>query len=293
MKKEQMAGHGIALVCIVIWSSVIIFTKILLQTLKPADILFWRFLIGYLTLWIIYPHPLRLKNKRSECIFLICGLTGVNLYFYLQNSALQNTRASDVSIIICIAPMFTAILQQIVNKKKKCSLYFYFGFIIAILGIICVCSSGAKGSSNIGGIIMTLCAGIAWAIYSVSGELLANDKYPVILCIRRYFFYGLLTMIPMLLLHGMTSVSVVLRPEIMGSLCYMGIGASAMAYVLWNISTKKIGIVQTNLYLYLIPIMTIIISAIVLEEQITRNVILGTVLTIVGLILSEKRRSNE
>lgn len=289
MGKETVKGHVIALGCILIWSSVMISTKILLETIQPVDILFWRFFIGYFMLWILYPHPLKLKTRKHEWIFFFCGLTGVNFYFYLQNSALEITRASDVSIIICIAPMLTALLQQLVKRKRTLSVFFYIGFIIAILGVMLVCGSGDTGTISIRGDLMTVGAAAAWAFYSVLGERAAGEGYAAIACVRRYFFYGLITMIPMLAAQGMTDIKEIMRPKIVGNLCYMGVGASAFAYVLWNISIEKIGVVQTNLYLYLFPVVTIAIAAIMLGEKITLGIAVGALLTVLGLVLSEKR----
>lgn len=286
--RERWKGHLVAVICILIWSSVIISTKVLLKQISPADILFWRFMIGYVVLWILYPHPMKLRDRKQELAFLVCGITGVNLYFSMQNMALQITRASDVSIIICIAPMLTALLRQVVHRKRELSVFFYIGFVIAITGVILVCSSSADQTVNFVGNLMTFIAAAGWAVYSVVGERIAREGYSLIPCVRRYFFYGILTMIPFLLTQEMAPISVIVRPQIIANLCYMGIAASGLAYVLWNYSAQKIGVVQTNIYLYLLPLVTITISAFVLDEKITVGIAIGAVLTVVGLILSEK-----
>jgi drug/metabolite transporter (DMT)-like permease len=67
---------------------------------------------------------------------------------------------------------------------------------------------------------------------------------------------------------------------------FLGIGASALCYVTWNYAVSILGAVKTSIYIYLIPIITIIISAIVLHETITLVALIGVLLIIFGLYIS-------
>ena len=50
MKNKTAAGHLAALFTILIWGTTFISTKVLLADFAPAEILFYRFVIGYLAL---------------------------------------------------------------------------------------------------------------------------------------------------------------------------------------------------------------------------------------------------
>ena len=69
----------------------------------------------------------------------------------------------------------------------------------------------------------------------------------------------------------------------------LGFGASALCFVTWNYAVSKLGAVATSSYIYLVPVITIIFSAIFLSEPVTLMMAAGTVLTLGGLALSQKK----
>ncbi|WP_302311138.1 EamA family transporter [Parasutterella excrementihominis] len=68
---------------------------------------------------------------------------------------------------------------------------------------------------------------------------------------------------------------------------FLGLGASAMCFVTWNFAVKVLGAVKTSVYIYLVPVITVLCSVVVLHETISTRAALGTLLTLVGLLLSE------
>lgn len=114
---KKAAGHLAALVTILIWGTTFISTKVLLVDFEPIEILFFRFVLGFLALLIVYPHRMKGTNKRQEAVFAAAGLCGVCLYYLLENIALTYTMASNVGVIISIAPFFTAMLSHLVTKE--------------------------------------------------------------------------------------------------------------------------------------------------------------------------------
>ena len=88
---EKTSGHVCALVTILIWGTTFISTRVLLDTLTPLEILFGRFLLGYLALVMVRPRMLRPGGLRRELLFAAAGLCGVPLYFLLENLALTIT----------------------------------------------------------------------------------------------------------------------------------------------------------------------------------------------------------
>ncbi len=285
--KHSRLGHIYAGICILIWGSVLVATKLLLQKLTPFDILWWRFCIGYLFLWILYPHPVRIKSIKHELYFAVGGLFGVHLYFVFQNVALTMTGAGDVSIIISLIPMVTALVMQNIHRRKETGIQFYAGFCLAVSGTVMVCSQGLQGGRGLSGDLLVFLAVLCWSVYTVVSERLSESGYPSLGLIRRCFFYGLLSMLPEFLVWKTTPIHEVWSVEVAVPLLFMGIAASALAYVFWNLAIERIGAVKTNLYMYALPVITIGISCIVLREQITPISVLGIVLTLAGLGLSE------
>ena len=73
------------------------------------------------------------------------------------------------------------------------------------------------------------------------------------------------------------------------NILFLGAGASALCFVTWNVSVKILGALKTSVYIYMVPVVTVIASAIILGGRMTPASVLGTALTLSGLILSQKR----
>lgn len=63
--------------------------------------------------------------------------------------------------------------------------------------------------------------------------------------------------------------------------------------MLWNLSTKWIGAIKTSIYIYVSPVITVILSVLILHEKITVISIIGTVLILIGLVISQKTKTTD
>ena len=68
---------------------------------------------------------------------------------------------------------------------------------------------------------------------------------------------------------------------------YLGLGASALCVVTWTFAGHELGAVKTSVDIYLVPVITVITSVLILHEKLTLLAGIGTVLTLIGLFLSE------
>ena len=288
-EKNNMLGHATAMLTILIWGTTFISTKILLRAFQPVEILFFRFILGFLVLLAVHPKRLKLANVREEFLFALAGLCGICFYYLLENIALTYTLASNVGVIISVAPFFTAILNHLfVKTEETWRAPFFVGFVVAMLGIACISFSGGNLAVHPLGDALAIAAAFVWAVYSILTRKISSLGYPVILCTRRTFFYGLLCMIPALCFFdfqlGLSRFADITNGL---NLLYLGVGASALCFVTWNFSVKELGAVKTSVYIYLVPVITVITSVLILHETLTVLAGIGTVLTIVGLLLSE------
>ena len=262
-KNNTLQGHLAAFLTIFIWGTTFISTKVLLKSFGPIEILFIRFLIGYLALWIGCPHRKRKGERKEELYFAVAGLCGVTLYFLLENIALTYTYASNVGVIISIAPFFTAMA----------GIFLISGF----------------GGLNPFGDLLAVGAAILWAAYSLLTRKISDFGYPVVQATRRTFFYGLVFMIPALFLMDFhVEPRLFLEPANAGNLLFLGLGASALCFVTWNFAVRVLGSIKTSVYIYMVPVVTTVTSALILKEKITAVSAVGILLTLGGLFLSQK-----
>lgn len=295
MGSKKSIGHFAAFLTIIIWGTTFISTKILLADFQPVEILFFRFVMGFLVLLIIYPRRLKEVNLKQEITFAAAGLCGICLYYLLENIALTYTMASNVGVIISIAPFFTAILAHLFMKsEEKLRINFFIGFTVAMAGIILISFNGSKLALNLMGDFLAIIAAFVWACYSILTRKISSFGYPVILATRRTFFYGILFMIPALFFFDFQiGLSRFANMTYLLNILYLGLGASALCFVTWNFAVKILGAVKTSIYIYMVPVITTITSVLILKEPVTWISAIGTLLAVVGLFLSEYNEKNK
>lgn len=288
---KTTTGHIAALIMIVIWGTTFISTKILLVDFTPIEILFFRFLLGLLVLILVYPKRIKIKDRKQEITFVVAGLCGICLYYLLENIALTYTMASNVGVIISIAPFFTAVLSHIFMKtEEKLKAQFFVGFFVAMVGICLISFNGSKLELNPIGDILAVVAALVWSVYSLLTRKISSYGYNTVQTTRRIFTYGIVFMLPFLFVFDFNlDIQKVVKPEYALNLIYLGIGASALCFVTWNYAVKMLGAVKTSVHIYMVPVITVATSVIVLKEKITWVSAIGTVLTLIGLFLSEGR----
>ena len=292
MNNKAATGHLSALITILIWGTTFISTKVLLSDFQPVEILFFRFIIGLLALFLIYPRRLQGTTLRQEFTFATAGLCGICLYYLLENIALTYTMASNVGVIISVAPFFTAILSHLfLKKEEKMGAGFFIGFAVAMVGIVLISSNGAALQLNPLGDVLALLAAFIWACYSILSRRISEYEYNTILTTRRIFCYGILFMIPaMFLFDFKPGLQRFADPVHLLNLLFLGLGASALCFVTWNSAVKLLGAVKTSVYIYLVPVITVAASFLILHEPLTWATCAGTILTLGGLLLSQKNQ---
>lgn len=291
--QKQLPGHLAASFTIVVWGVTFISTKVLLVSFSPIEIMFYRLTLALLALTIASPPRLSLgwldlSTLRGEWKAMSAGLCGVTLFFLLQNLALSYTLAANVSVLLSVIPLFTALVSRVVlNEKLKAG--FFFGFTVAMAGIILITFNGSFILKlNPLGDLLTLLAALVWVMYSILIKGMSADEGGTLAVTRKVFFYGLLFMLPALPLFGfrfglerLTVLSNILN------LFFLGVGGSALCFFTWNFAVHHLGPVKTSVYLYLVPMVTIVASALVLNEEITLLAGIGIALILSGMAFSE------
>ncbi len=289
MGNKRLAGHLAALFTIIIWGTTFISTKVLLMDFKPVEILFFRFIIGYAALLLVCPHRMKGVGHRQEVTFVLAGLSGICLYYLLENIALTYTMASNVGVVISVAPFFTAILSRFfLQSEGRLRANFFIGFVVAMAGVAMISFNGSRLELNPAGDVLAVLAAFVWACYSILTRKISSFGYPVILTTRRTFFYGILFMVPtFFLFDGEMELKRFADMTHLLNILYLGLGASALCFVTWNLAVKVLGAVKTSVYIYMVPVITVVTSVLVLQEPVTWVSVMGTVLAVAGLFLSE------
>ena len=281
-------GHLFALFTVAVWGTTFVATKVLLVDFAPIEILFYRFLIGFLVLWACRPRHVRLGGWREEALVAAAGLTGVVLYFLFENIALTYTTASNVGVIVAVNPFFTALLSSALLRDEKLHPVFFAGFALAMAGIVLISWEGL-GTGGVVGDALAVAAAAVWAFYAVLTRKLSLLCDDTIQMTKRTFAWGLVLMVPALfLLDFQFGIERFTDPVAAANMLFLGVGASAACFATWGIAVKLLGAVKTSAYIYLVPVITVAASVLVLGEPLTPQICVGVVLTCAGLVLSER-----
>lgn len=289
LRSKETWFHLIAILTVSIWGSTFIATKTLINHgLTPVEIFTYRFSLAYLCLLAICHRKFLANSWRDEGFFLLAGLTGGSLYFISENSALEITMASNVSLIVCTTPVLTVLLSNLFFRERLRK-GFVFGSLIALSGVSLVVFNGSVLLKlNPLGDCLTLLAALSWALYSLILRRMGN-RYSTLFITRKVFFYGLLTMLLYLPLAPSSFHPDRLElPVVYANLLFLGIVASMLCYISWNACVRIIGASRASNYLYINPLVAVWASHVFLSEPITPTALLGAGLIIGGVYVVER-----
>jgi len=282
---KELKGHLLALIVGFCWGTSFIVSKTLMGHMTAIQLIWLRFLFAWLSLWAFYPKW-HFTSWKEEASFFLLSIFSNTLYFLAENTALNYTLTTNVSILTATIPLVVALLLRIFRGQKM-SRTKIVGSLVAFVGVILVIFNGVFVLKLNGlGELLAIGAVLSWSCYS----FMIYDKagvYNSFLLSRKLMFYGLLTMTPVMLATGAPSnICVMLGEGRIFGLLYLAVICSAVCYALWNNAIRDLGINTTNMYLYTLPLFTLLASAVVLHEQITWMGVVGMVTVIAGLLFT-------
>lgn len=279
-----------AVLVIIIWSSTFISTKVLLRTFSPVEILVYRFFLAWLFMFIVYPHMHKPESLKIELKLFFAGITGGSLYFLAENYALRFSLASTVSLLVSTAPILTAILAHFFLNTEKITRKIILGAIVAFAGVAMVIFNGRFILKlNPAGDILAIVSALSWAIYSIIVKGI-DSQYSSYYNTRKIFFYTLLTITPVLFISPLKFDFVPLLDwKISANLLFLTVFASCGAYVVWNKVIRIFGATKANNFIYFIPLLTLLDSAVLLKEKITLFALVGAALIFTGVYITARK----
>lgn len=290
--KPSLWVYIAAFLIVVVWGCTFVQTKVLINAgLRPDEIFTLRFVIAYLLILPFSWRRLFLANVKDELIALLLGLTGGSLYFIVENYALAYGYCSNVSLIVCLTPLVTALIVGWRYPAERLGKAGMVGSVVALGGMALVVFNGnfVLKLSPLGD-VLALGACICWALYSLLIKHL-GARYDNMLITRKVFGYGLLTIIPLLLWRGINCDIVIYGGvAVWGNILFLGVVASMLCFLGWNWCLARLGTVRATNFLYLNPVIAIVSSALVLGERVTWIAVLGAVCILAGLVYVDRNR---
>ncbi len=284
-----------AVFTVVIWGGTFIATKIALQEVSPATIVWLRFGMGV----IVLGFAVQLRKqfsipKRTEWLyFALLGFIGVTFHQWLQANGLKTAQATTTAWIVATTPVFIALLGWLVLKEKL-GMIRVAGIAIAALGVLLIVSQGNLGGlfegrvGTIGDLLVAISAP-NWAVYTILSRR-GLGRHPAALMMFYVMLFGWLFTSVWIFGFG-PGLSEIGRLDLLGWGAILGLGilGSGLAYIAYYDALQVLPASQLGVFLNIEPLVTTTLAALLLAEPITLTVVLGGAIIILGIYLVNRK----
>lgn len=290
MAKTKIIPYLEAFFAVVVWGASFIATKVALQDVSPVTVVWLRFSMGVLILGaaVAMRGEFALPRKGEWAYFALLGFLGITFHQWLQSNGLQTSEAATTAWIVATTPVFMAILGRFILKERLGWLK-TLGIFLAFGGVLLVVSKGDLSSVSVGrfgapGDKLILVSAVNWAVFSVLSRR-GLKSYPAGLMI--FYVMTLGWLFTSLLFFAGANIAEVTRLTFNGwlGIAFLGVFCSGLAYIAWYDALQALSAAQTGVFLYIEPLVAVVVAFFVLGEPITLISLLGGGVILFGVWL--------
>lgn len=283
-----------ASLCLIIatflWGSSFIALKYAIDFYDPALVIFLRMFTTLISSLFLWHWVKRFKYQTGDWKYLLSmSLAEPCLYFLFESYALQNTSASQGGVIVSCLPIIVAVLAFYLLKERL-SRAIISGFTLCIAGsiLLTLVSPASEHAPNpVLGNFLEFFAMVCAAYYSVSLKYL-SARYGPLSLIALQGISGTLFFSPFLFFSTLPAVH---NSNALLSILYLGTFVTLGGYGLYNYALSKVSILTAAAYSNLIPIFSLMLSAIILGEKLNMDQWLSITVVFSGIIVSQRHKA--
>lgn len=284
-----------ASLCLIIatflWGSSFIALKYAIAIYDPALVIFLRMLTTLVLSLCLWRYVIRFEYLKGDWKYLVgMSLAEPCLYFLFEGHAMEYTSASQAGVIVSCLPIIIALLAFVLLKEHV-SKAIVVGFTLCIGGSILLTllsPSTDQAPNPLLGNFLELMAMVCAAFYTVSIKHLANRYSPLTL-IALQGISGSLFFAPFLFFIDLPSENQHDLTALM-SILYLGSCVTLGGYGMYNYAISKVSVLTAAAYSNLIPIFTLILSAIILGEVLNVWQWLSIFVVFIGVMVSQRHQ---
>lgn len=290
MSNSKLFIYIEALFAVIVWGASFIATKMALRDISPATLVWLRFFLGVAVLGaaVILRKQFALPDKKEWIYFALLGFLGIAFHQWLQSNGLETSEASTTAWIVSTSPVFMALLGWLLLRETL-GWTKSLGIILAFVGVLVVVSKGNFGSVSIGkfgapGDVLILISSLNWAVFSALSRR-GLKSHPASLMMFYVMLMGwLFTSLLFLATRGDLEIGNLTFNGWM-SVIFLGVFCSGLAYIAWYDALKALTTAQTGVFLYMEPLVAVVVAFFVLREAITLPSLVGGVVILFGVWL--------
>jgi drug/metabolite transporter (DMT)-like permease len=290
--RQKLKVYGAMSAAMMFWGFSFIWTRQVLIVYQPITTIFFRLLLSSVFMLTINLFIKQYQKIRREDYlqFLFLSFFQPFLYFIGENYGLVYVSSTVTSVIISTIPLFSPIAAYFFLKEKM-KIMNFIGILISIVGVLFVIfKKGFTLSASPIGILFLALAVFSAVIYSVIIVRL-SEKYNVFTIISTQNTIGIALFLPIFLIMDFSGFRRIgFNAGAFIPIVELAIFASTMAFLFFIYGIQKLGIVKSNILANIIPVFTAIFAYFLIDEKLNSMNILGILIVILGLIVTQLTR---
>jgi len=234
-------------------------------------------------------RPLSPIRRADWPMVLGLAVTAVAGYNWLFLTGLTLAPASDGAIIVPgLAPVFTAVIAGIALRERL-GIRGFLGLGIAAVGLyLVVTPAGGTGADRLLGDALFVAGAALWGVYSVLARV-ASRRFNAVSTSLYGIAVGTLILVPLAVIEGGLGALARAPVGALAGIGYLAVFGSVAAFVLLNLGVARIGAARASAFALLVPIVGVLSSVLLLDEELGPMTLLGGAIVLVGLWLIEHR----
>ena len=279
-----------ALFAVTVWGASFVATKISLQYVVPTTLVWLRFTMGVIVLGVavVLSKKFSLPHGKDWGYFAVLGFLGITFHQWLQSTGLVTAQATTTAWIVATIPVFMALLGLVVLREHLAG-YQVAGIFLAALGVLVVITKGDLATLLVGkfgtpGDFLVLMSAPNWAIFSALSRSGLKRHSSTLMMFHVMSFGWFFTSILFFLTSGATEI-ISIPWDGWIAVTFLGVFCSGIAYIFWYDALKVLPVAQTGAFLYLEPLITVMVAALVLREAILLATLIGGITILIGVWL--------
>ena len=271
-----------------IWGGTYVVTGAVLGAIGPFAILMFRCLIAVA---VLAPFAWRAGFRPRmifQPIYLLFGFTGMVLHLSLENIGLQHTSPGSAALVIATAPAVT-LVASVIFLKERLTLVRSIGIALSVAGAALVTQAdlATGGRTEVLGNLLVFGGVLAWGIYAVQGKRLSTSV-PGIVSTAASAGAAALLIAPVAITEMFVAHTPSFDAGSIAGILFLGAGANAAAFALWNFSLKHVDASVAGAYINLVPVIGVIL-AVLLGERMTVTQWIGGGIVMAGVWLTDRK----
>lgn len=273
------------------WSGNFVLSRGMHADIPPLALSFWRWALALAIMlafsWrtFLSQRGIVYRERRFIIIQGLLGVTGFNSLIYL---AVQSTTAVNAVLINSCVPILIALCSLFINKEPL-SLRQWAGILVSLTGVALIIVGGKLGSlvelDFNRGDLLVLCAGLAWALYSVNLKRFPDELHPFSYLLG-IMVAGLIGILPFYILELGMGYGLTANLPTLTTIVYVAIFPSVLAFIFWNRAVRDIGANRAGVFIHLMPVFSSIMAIMFLGESIELFHLQGIALVFAGIFLA-------